>query len=180
MAAKKVPIVVMHDYRKPDSFVYDTGTQWSDFLYRWNDRNITTDEAKGLLHVVADRLWWADLAPERIGEDSRETCVRFLLYYADYPYRYDCEWQIIEKARKVLIYKVLNTSYIEKAPNELVMDILTHLVKLIRKGEIYSQEPYRRKIEDFLRMIGETRNIDKINDLVNTLIAVLFRNKHIR
>jgi len=182
MAVKKV-IMRDKDYRKPDSFIYDMGSTWNDFLARWNDPNITTDEAKGLLHTVADRLWWADAAPERIGEDSRETCVRFLLYYAGHPYKYDREWQIIEKARKVLINKVLNTRYIrEEAPDELVIDILAYFVKDMEKcieedNTFYNHEPQRRKIEAFLKMVYRTRRKNKIDKLVQKSISLLFGGK---
>lgn len=184
MATKKVATVVMQtkDYRKPDSFIYWVGDKWNDFLKRWNDPNITSDEARGLLHTVANRLWWADTAPEHIGEDSRETCVRFLLHYADQPSRFDHEWQIIEKARRVLIHKVLDTTYMRKeATEELVITILSHLIKCIENDKnFYDQEPYRRKIEAFLQMVDETRNNNEINNLVSTLVTLLFRSKHAR
>jgi hypothetical protein len=182
MATQKVVTVVMQteNYRKPDSFIYFAGDKWEDFLKRWNDPDITNDEAKGLLHAIADRLWWADTAPERIGEDSRETCVRFLLHYADQTFPFDNAWQIVEKARQVLIHKVLDTTYIRNAASdELVEDILTHLIGCITKDKnFYDQEPYRRKIEAFLRIVDGTRNGRKIRELVNTLITILFRSKH--
>ncbi len=182
MATKKVTMRD-EDYRKPDSFVYDMGSEWKDFLARWNDPNITNDEAKGLLHTVTERLWWADAAPKNIGEDSRETCVRFLLHYAGHPYQYDREWQIIEKARKVLINKVLSAGYIkDRASDELVIDILTYFVKNITKcikddNTFYNDEPQRRKIEAFLKIVYETRRKHKIDELVQKIISLLFGGK---
>ncbi|MDA2922480.1 hypothetical protein MYX07_04420 [Patescibacteria group bacterium AH-259-L07] len=186
----KVPVVVMQDedYREPSSFIYDMGSEWDDFLKRWNDPNITTDEAKGLLHTVADRLWWADTAPQNIGEDSRETCVRFLLHYANHTIQYDNEGQIIHKARQVLITKTLKTRYMrEEATDGLVVDILTHFIKYSKDDlcaddrPYYDFEPYQRKTIDFLKMVDEARNSPEINDLVDKLIVILFRgNKNTR
>ena len=185
MATKKSKTVIMQDkdYRKPDSFIYYTGREWKDFLARWNDSNITNDEAMGLLHTVTERLHWTDSAFESDGEDSRETCVRFLLYYASHPYQYDIEWQIIEKARKVLINKVLSTSYIrDKAPDELIIDILNFFIKNIRgciqeDNTFYEAQPQRRKIEDFLKMVYKTRKKKNIDECVNKLVSLLFRGK---
>lgn len=170
-----VPVMRANDYRKPDSFVHFMGNRWSDFLKRWNDPNITTDEAKGLLHTVANRLWWANNMREHGKEDSRETCVRFLLHYASQPYRYDNEWQIIEKARKALIHQVLDTPYTrDTAPTALLEDILTYLVGgLAKDRNFYTNEPHRRKIEAFLRMIDKTRRGRKIGKLMYTLIGRL-------
>ncbi len=182
MTVKKV-IMRNKDYRKPNSFIHNTGNEWKDFLVRWNDPNITNDEAKGLLHTVAVRLSWADTAPERIGEDSRETCVRFLLHYADQPYQFDREWQIIEKARKVLINNVLDTRYIrEEASDELVIDILAYFVKDITKcieedNTFYNHEPQRRKIEASLKMVYGIRPKYKIEKLVLKLVSLLFSGK---
>lgn len=176
MAKAKVVVMKVGDLRKPNSFT-DYGSKWDDFLERWNDPNLTRDEAKGLLHTVADRLWWCKEAPERHGEDSRETCVRFLLHYADCPYRFDCEWQIVKKARQVLIFKVLNTPYIrEQASDKLVMDILAHLVKHIQT-DYGREDSYRRQIENFLRKINEARDNRKIRELVDKIVTILFRTK---
>ncbi len=178
MATKKIKKAVMRfgDYRDPGSFVYQMGNKWKDFLARWNDPNITNDEARGLLHNVAERLRWADTAPQNIGEDSREACVRFLVYYASQPYKYDREWQIIEKARKVLIDKVLNARYIrEQASDELVIDILVYLIKDVTKcieegSSFYDHEPQRRKIEAFLKIAYKTRPKLKIVKVARKLI----------
>jgi len=183
MATKKV-VMRNEDYREPDSFIYGMDSKWDEFLARWNDPNITSDEAMGLLHIVTDRLYWADTAPERIGEDSRETCVRFLLYYAGHPYKYDREWQIIEKARKVLINKVLNTRYMrEEASDELVIDVLTYFIKNITEcikddNTFYNTEPYRKKIEAFLKMVYKIKSKNKIDELVRKLISLLFGSKN--
>lgn len=182
MASKNITVPVMqkNDYRAPDSFVYYVGHPWTNFLKRWNDPDITTAEAKGLLHEVAYRIQGTESYINTIGEDHRETCVRFLLHYAGHPFRYDNEWQIIEKARQVLVYKVLDHDYIEdEASNELIIDILTHLTECMKKDNgFYEQEPYRRKIEIFLRKMDEQRGKNhKINELVSELITKLFRSK---
>ena len=183
-ANKKIPTVVMkaRGYRKPNSFIWNMGKKWDDFLRRWNDPNITNAEAKGLLHTVASRLWWTDYGIKNIGEDSRETCVRFLLHYANHTTIYDHEWQIIEKARQVLIRKTLKTTYMKKkAPDKLIADILAHLIKYNKEDlcdedrPYYDFEPEQRKTIDFLKMVDETRNSPKINDLVGKLIVILFR-----
>lgn len=171
-----VPKMEVYEYREPDSFVYNYGDLWSDFLRRWGDKNITTDEAIGLLHSVADRLWWADTAPERIGEDSRETCIRFLLHYAKCPVKFDSESQIVEKARQVLIHKVLDSQYVEReASNELVRDILLYFVADI-KNRLPKKEPAKRKFEEFLRNVDQRRDVN-IKNRVEQLVTALFRAK---
>ncbi|MDO8522914.1 MAG: hypothetical protein Q7S12_01335 [bacterium] len=173
----RVPKMDESDYREADSFVYFYGDGWNDFLGRWNDRNISTDEAKGLLHVVADRLdGWAETFPESFGEDNRETCVRFLLYYASLPSTYDNEWQIIEKAQQVIVHKVLTSRYLEReASNELILDLLRYFAKDL-KERLPKREPGRRKFEDFLRTADNRRN-DEIKGLVTQLVTTLFRSK---
>ena len=175
-----VPRMEESDYRDPGSFTDFVGDRWNDFLQRWNDQNISTDEAKGLLHTVADRLGWANEAfadPERIGEDSRETCVRFLLHYASYPFQYDDEWRIVEKARQVLIHKVLNTTYMNEADNELLKDVLKYFVADI-KERLPSREPSCRKFEEFLRSVDKRRKNSELRELVAQLVTALFRNKN--
>lgn len=182
MAVKTV-IMQDKDYRDPGSFIYDMGSKWDGFLARWNDPNITDAEAKGLLHTVTKRLGWVNAAVERSDEDSRETCVRFLLHYAGQPCQYDREWQIIEKARKVLINKVLDTRYIrEEASDELVIDILAYFEKNItecikKDNTFYEAQPQRRKIEDFLKMVYEIRPKYKIEKRVLKLVSFLFSGK---
>lgn len=183
-----VPAVEPKDCREPKSFVGLYGSLWSDFLERWNDPKITIPEAKGLLHIVADRLWWADTAPRHIGEDSRETCVRFLLHYASCPYKSDHEWQVIKKARQVLIDKVLDTTYVQnEATDDLVRDVLDYFlldeaVGVVGGGDKrIPQHAFgggQRKLEDFLRMINETREDPGIRRRVDRLVAILFRSKN--
>lgn len=183
MATKKevrVPVMQEEDYRRLDSFVRSTSVlpytvnQWSNFLARWNDPNITIDEAKGLLHTVALRLGYPPGAVSTYnGEDSRATCVWFIIHYADLSTQYDNEWQIIEKARQVLINGIINTTFIEvKAGDELVIAILNHL---IGNPIYYNKEPYRRKIKTFLRHIDEKRRNPEIHKLVGELVTILFR-----
>ena len=178
MAKSKVVVPKMgaFDYRSPNSFIHFYGNLWSDFLKRWEDKNISTDEAKGLLDGVADRLnGWAYPYPENLGEDNRETCVRFLLHYATHPYRHDDEWQIVEKARKVIIGKALLSGYInDMASDELVQDILAYFDN--NKKELLNLDVLeRKKFEEFLRRATRRKN-DTIRLHRGKFLDYLFEN----
>ncbi len=150
MSVEKVTVPLNTDFRGPNSFTC-LGELWSDFLSRWNDPKITLSEAKGLLREVANRMWWTNEActKDRIGEDSRETCARFLMHYAAIKVRFDDEGQIQEKAYKTLTRQVLRSSYIiEQAPKELLMDVLDFYTENLPKSQ--SDE---RCVENFVKDI---------------------------
>lgn len=173
----KVPVMGEKDYRKPGTFVC-LHDYWDTFLRRWNDENITRDEAKGLLHVVAERLDCDSEYPKHLGEDSRETCVRFLLHYAELPYRYDDEWQVIEKARKVLVRRVLLSAYMENgAPRDLVRDVLLHLMEQVKRKEPpYTQAKDRRIISAFAKRAFGNGRSDLRGKLAEALVITLFHS----
>ena len=177
MSAGKVMVPLNTEFRDPNTFKY-LGELWADFLSRWNDSKITLSEAKGLLHEVANRMWWANEActKNRIGEDSRETCVRFLIHYAGIEVRFDDEGQIQEKAYKTLTRQVLRSSYIiEQAPKELLMDLLDFYTEHLPKSQ-----PDERYVENFIKNI-KRKNIrrsafvwQKLERLANALFKSRF------
>ncbi len=162
------------NYRGVNSFALHDIRRWSEFIKRWDNPTIGIPEAKGLLHQFS--LDWADefLGPRP--EDARETFVRFLLHYASRASLYCNIKEVIEKAREVLVNRVIDTTYIhEKATNELVMAILVYFCS-IADEELPRREPGRRKLENFLRM-AEGRNHREIKIHVAMVIGRLFQNK---
>lgn len=176
MSKEKAAVPLNTEFRDPKTFKH-LDALWSDFISRWNDSSVTLCEAKGLLHEVANRMWWANEActKDRIGEDSRETCIRFLMHYAGIEVRYDDEGQIQEKAYKVLTRQVLRSCYLVKhASKELLMDVLDFYTEHLPKSQ-----PDERYVENFIKDV-KRKNIcstfvwQRLERLANALFKSRF------
>ena len=171
-----VPVMQKHEYRDPKTFKHNYIDHWREFLERWNDPDVTIDEAKGLLHGVTRMLGYVEEWPERIGEDPRETCVRFLLHYADHPYRSDNEWQIVEKAQQVLLSKVIDTAYVEKTPTDKLLLAILYSLWSSAESALLWRQPAQRKLASFLKKVAVRKDPEMqmcVNNLRNRLLDTM-------
>ena len=149
-----VPVALTKEYptyRDANTFPY-LGSTWREFLERWNNPDITLPEALGLLHRVPSCLpsYFRRCTAEEVTMGTADDCVRFLLHYAGLkPVRLSSGMEIVEKAREVLLNRVLNNKdFLERSSSELLVAVMEFFAD---DNHFPHSEPGRRNLEKFVR-----------------------------